>query len=93
MMCIILVTTWASVAYYIVIGLAAVNAIPDDVMEAATIDGAGQVKKVFYIIIPMVWESIKISVVMIITGCLLYTSCVCRAWSSYLRFFFCSKKA
>ena len=70
MMCIILVTTWASVAYYIVIGLAAVNAIPEDVMEAATIDGAGQGKKVFYIIIPMIWESVKISVVMIITGVL-----------------------
>ena len=70
MICIILVTTWASVAYYIVIGLAALNSIPEDVLESATIDGANTWKKVIYIMIPMIWESIKISVVMIITGVL-----------------------
>ena len=70
MICIILVTTWASVAYYIVIGLAALNSIPEDILESATIDGANTWKKVIYIMIPMIWESIKISVVMIITGVL-----------------------
>lgn len=70
MMSIILVTTWASVAYYIVIGLAAMNAIPEDVLESATMDGASTWKKVIYIIIPTTWESVKISVVMIITGVL-----------------------
>ena len=39
-------------------------------MESATIDGANTWKKVIYIMIPMIWESIKISVVMIITGVL-----------------------
>lgn len=70
MLCIILVTTWSSAAYYIVIGLAAMNSISEDVLESAVMDGASQVQKIFYIVIPMVWESIKISVVMIITGVL-----------------------
>lgn len=51
MICIILVTTWASVAYYIVIGLAALNSIPEDILESATIDGANTWKKVIYIMI------------------------------------------
>ncbi len=70
MMCIILVTTWASAAYYIVIGLAAMNSIPDEILESATIDGANTWKRVIHIMVPMIWESIKISVVMIITGVL-----------------------
>lgn len=70
MICIILVTTWASVAYYIVIGLAAMNSIPDEILESATIDGANTWKKVIHIMVPMIWESIKISMVMIITGIL-----------------------
>ena len=46
------------------------NSIPEDILESATIDGANTWKKVIYIMIPMIWESIKISVVMIITGVL-----------------------
>jgi raffinose/stachyose/melibiose transport system permease protein len=70
MTAVILVTAWGGTAYYLTIGFAAVTGIPDDVLESAEIDGASGVKKVFYITIPMVWEAIKISIIMIITGVL-----------------------
>lgn len=68
--CIILVTAWSSSAYYLTIGFAAVTSIPDEIIESSVIDGAGELKRVFYITIPMIWESVKISVVMVITGVL-----------------------
>jgi len=67
---IIVVTTWASVGYYTTIGLAALAGLSDDVLEAAKIDGAVGFRKVFAVIIPMIWESLKISVVLVITGVL-----------------------
>jgi raffinose/stachyose/melibiose transport system permease protein len=68
--CIIIVTTWASVGYYMAIGMAAIAGIPEEVMESAKLDGAIGWKRVFYIMVPMMWESIKISVVLVITGVL-----------------------
>lgn len=70
MICIILITTWASVGYYMVIGLAAFNSIDESILESAALDGANEIQKTFYIKIPMVKESIMISIVMIITGVL-----------------------
>lgn len=67
---VILVTAWAGTAYYMTIGFAAVTSIPDEIIESSVIDGAGELRRVFYITIPMIWESVKISVIMVITGIL-----------------------
>lgn len=66
--CIILITAWNSAGFYMIINFAAISSIPDDIFDAALIDGATEIKKVIYITIPLIWESIKISVIMIITG-------------------------
>ena len=68
--CILVVTTWSSVGYYMIIGMAAIAGVPEDVIESGIMDGATGLKNVFYIMLPMIWESIKISVVMVITGVL-----------------------
>ena len=52
------------------VSYAAISGIPDDVIEAAKLDGAVGFKKVFQIVIPMIWESIISSVVVIITAVL-----------------------
>jgi raffinose/stachyose/melibiose transport system permease protein len=67
---IIVITTWTSIGYYTTIGLAALSGLPDEVLEAAQIDGAVGLRRIWSVIIPMIWESIKISVVLVITGVL-----------------------
>ncbi len=67
---VILVTAWSSTPYYLTIGFAAVTSIPHEVIESSIIDGAGTFRRVFTITIPMIWESLKISVVLVITGIL-----------------------
>lgn len=67
---IIVVTTWSSIGYYTTIGLAALAGLSEEVLEAAQIDGAVGLRKIWSVILPMIRESIKISVVLVITGVL-----------------------
>lgn len=50
---IVFVNVWAGVGYYMVIILAGLTTIPDDVYEAAAIDGATSIQKFFKITVPM----------------------------------------
>jgi multiple sugar transport system permease protein/cellobiose transport system permease protein len=50
---IILMVVWKNFGYYMLIYLAALAAIPNDINEAADIDGAGAVQSFFYITLPM----------------------------------------
>lgn len=49
----ILVTTWMFAGFNMVVLLAALHAIPQEYLEAATVDGAGGWRRTFYIIIPL----------------------------------------
>lgn len=49
----ILVTTWMFAGFNMVVLLAALHAIPQEYLEAATVDGAGGWRRPFYIIIPL----------------------------------------
>lgn len=69
-MWVIIITTWVSVGYYLIIGMAALAGIPQEILEAASIDGATGIKRVWYIMLPMLREAIKISIVLVITGVL-----------------------
>lgn len=66
----ILITGWISAPYYLTIGFAAVSSIPMEIHEAAEMDGARGLRKVVFITIPLVWESLKISIILVITGVL-----------------------
>lgn len=50
---IIIVSVWKYMGYYMVVYLAALQGISDDLYEAAGIDGATGLKKLWYITIPM----------------------------------------
>ena len=47
--------------------MGAISNIPQDIYEAAEIDGAGKWRQFFRITIPLIWPQIKTSVVYIIT--------------------------
>lgn len=65
---IIFVNVWAGVGYYMVIILAGLTTIPEDIYEAADIDGATAVQKFFSITVPMLKPTLSMCVLMDIIG-------------------------
>lgn len=62
------VFTWQMIGFLATIFLAGLKMIPRDVYESSSIDGAGKLQQLFSITIPMLNETVKINVVLIITG-------------------------
>lgn len=59
---------WQYVGYYLIILMSAVGSIPKDIFEVAEIDGADGWKRSVYITIPMIWDSLKICVMICVSG-------------------------
>ncbi|MDO4275847.1 MAG: sugar ABC transporter permease [Eubacteriales bacterium] len=70
LLCLIIVSTWTSVGYYMIICLAGLTSVPESVIEAGQLDGATGWKKIRHLYIPMLWDPIKMSTIMVITGVL-----------------------
>jgi multiple sugar transport system permease protein len=54
MLCVIIVNAWRFFPFAIVIFLAGITAVPQDVLDAATVDGAGFWRRTYQIITPMI---------------------------------------
>lgn len=52
--CLIFVNIWKNIGYCMLIYLAGINSIPEELYEAATVDGAGEATRLFKITLPMV---------------------------------------
>lgn len=65
---IIFVNIWAGIGYYMIILLAGLKGIPEDLYEAAKIDGATSVQSFFKITIPMLRPVIGLCLVLDIIG-------------------------
>ncbi|MCM3766090.1 carbohydrate ABC transporter permease [Neobacillus niacini] len=61
---------WQFVGLYLIIFLAALQNIPQEIYEAAEIDGASEMKKTRYITLPMMRNSIIVAVILCISGSL-----------------------
>lgn len=64
----VVLMNWQNVGYMMVIYIAAIQNVPTDMLEAASIDGAGYWKTLFRIIIPSVMPSITICLFMTVTN-------------------------
>lgn len=62
------VSIWQSIGFYMVIYIAGLQSVPDDLKEAATVDGAGPVRRFFNVTLPLLAPSITISVFMALTN-------------------------
>jgi len=62
------VFSWQMIGFLATIFLAGLKMIPQDVYESSSIDGASKLQQLFRITVPMLGETIKINVVLIITG-------------------------
>ncbi len=63
-------TLWSYIGFYFVILLTGLSDIPDDVYEAASIDGCNRLIQVFYITFPMMKPVFFTSVTLAVTGAL-----------------------
>ena len=61
-------TLWRYIGFYFVILLTGLSDIPDDIYEAASIDGCSRFKQVFYITLPMMKPVFFTSVTLAVTG-------------------------
>jgi len=58
----IMAASWRQIAYTMVIFLAGLKNVPQELIEAAYVDGASSIQRFFYVIIPMLRPAIVISV-------------------------------
>ncbi|GII78407.1 sugar ABC transporter permease [Sphaerisporangium rufum] len=54
------VLVWQLVGFYVVLFSAGMSAIPQDVFEAAALDGAGRFRLFFGITLPLIWDTIQV---------------------------------
>ncbi len=67
------VISWAALGFYVTIYDAALKTIPEELYEAATVDGAGQMKQIFRITIPLLTPGLTVGLIMsLINGLRMY---------------------
>lgn len=64
----IILVSWQQIGYMMIIYIAGLQSIPGDVMEAAQIDGANRIQRLFKVTIPMMMPSITICMFLSITN-------------------------
>ena len=63
MLCVILVNAWRFFPFAIVIFLAGITSVPQDIIDAATVDGAGFWRRNYQIILPMILPIVAIGLI------------------------------
>ncbi len=66
--CCIFISQWQGMGYCMLLDLIGIQKIPAELYEAARIDGAGTVKRFFYITLPMGKESMLVTSLIIVIG-------------------------
>jgi N-acetylglucosamine transport system permease protein len=64
------VAIWTGVGFYMVIYMAAMQSIPDSFYEAATLDGASRWRSFRDITLPLIWETVRTTMIYIGIGAL-----------------------
>ena len=59
MISLIIAMIWQAVGYYMVMYMASMAAVPLDLYESASLDGAGRISQFFQITIPLIWTNIR----------------------------------
>lgn len=64
----VIVVAWQQIGYMMIIYIAGLQAVPEDIIEAAKIDGAGRMRSLFSVIIPNVMSSFTICMFLTLTN-------------------------
>lgn len=65
-----IVLIWQAVGYYMVMYIAGIDGISSEIYEAAMIDGAGPIRRIFNITLPLLWNVIRVTIIFSISGVL-----------------------
>lgn len=65
----IIVATWQMAGYIMIIYINGIQAMPEDIIEAGKVDGAGFWQTLFYIKFPLIMPSITISLFLTLSNC------------------------
>ena len=68
MYAVIAVSQWQSTGYVTMLFIVAIQKIPKDLYEAAEVDGAGKIKKFFYITVPQVKQMFFVTMILTVVG-------------------------
>jgi multiple sugar transport system permease protein len=63
MLCVIIVNAWRFFPFAIVVFLAGITSVPQDVIDAATVDGAGFWRRNYQIILPMIFPIVAVGLI------------------------------
>jgi multiple sugar transport system permease protein len=63
MLCVIVVNAWRFFPFAVVVFLAGITAVPQDIIDAATVDGAGFWRRNYQIILPMILPIVAIGLI------------------------------
>lgn len=64
----VMVTIWHSAGYYMVIYIASLQGVPKDLLEAASIDGAGSFKRFTRVVLPLIRPAMTINLFLAISN-------------------------
>lgn len=64
----VILVSWQQIGYMMIVYIAGLQAIPGDIIEAAQIDGANSITRLFKVTIPMMMPSITICIFLTITN-------------------------
>ena len=56
---VIIAMVWQAIGYYMVMYMASMSAVPADLYESASLDGAGRLNQFFEITLPLIWTNIR----------------------------------
>ena len=67
---IIFIASWCGIGYYMIVLITSINNISKDVYEAASLDGAGQLRQLWYITLPEIMPQIRFVIINVLSGSL-----------------------
>ena len=65
MFSVILITVWTGVPLSFMLEMASLQKIPEELHEAASVDGANPLQRLFHIILPLMKDTFRINLIMI----------------------------
>ncbi len=68
LLCVAATMIWSYIGFYLVLFMAGIQGIPEHLYEAAVIDGAGETAQFFKITLPLLWEIMRVSFVLLISN-------------------------
>ena len=70
LLAIALAAVWSSVGFYMVLFLSAMSGVPQELYEAASLDGAGRLRSFAHVTLPLIWSHAQTALIYLAIGTL-----------------------